>query len=298
MTADWSHKQTIVNDVRLHYVEAGDPDDETIVLVHGFPEFWYSWHHQIPALTDAGYHVVAPDMRGYNRSEKPHGVAAYRISELSADIAALCREFDAPVHLVGHDWGGGVVWDVAARTPEVVETLTVLNAPHPGALEREFRRPNREQLRKSWYMFYFQLPWLPEWYMTRGNCKALEAIFHGGAVSEDAFTDEDVARYKAAFERPGVATSAINYYRAVIRESVKDSLPFLDSDTAAQHVDVPTLLVWGEGDLALVPELTEGLDEWVSDLRIERLPDAGHWVQFDAPERVTTEILDFVGTSQ
>lgn len=287
------HRQTVVNDVRLHYVEAGDPDDETVVLLHGFPEFWYSWHEQIPALDDE-YHVVAPDLRGYNRSEKPPGVDAYRISELTADVVDLIGEFGDSAHLVAHDWGGGIAWNVAARHPAVVETLSVLNAPHPGAFERELRR-NGEQRRKSWYMFYFQLPGLPEWYLTRRDCAALEGVFRGGSTTPDAFTDADLERYREAFSRPGAATAALNYYRSVIREELKDHLPFVEGDVAARDVDVPTLLLWGEADFALTDALTEGLDEWVSELTVRRIPEASHWVQLDAPERVNEELLAFVG---
>ncbi|EJN58469.1 alpha/beta fold hydrolase [Halogranum rubrum] len=287
------HRQTVVNDVRLHYVEAGDADDETIVLLHGFPECWYSWHEQIPALAKE-YHVVAPDLRGYNRSEKPHGVDAYRMSELTADVVELIREFGDSGHLVAHDWGGGIAWNVAARHPDVVDTLSVLNAPHPGAFERELRR-NGEQRRKSWYMAFFQLPWLPEWLLTRRDCAAFDEILREGASTPDAFSDADVERYKEAFSKPGAATSAINYYRSVIREEAKNLVPFVDGDVAARDVDVPTLLLWGEDDMALVPELTEGLDRWVSDLTVQRIPDASHWVQMDAPERVSEELLTFVG---
>ncbi|WP_435333878.1 alpha/beta fold hydrolase [Haloarchaeobius sp. TZWWS8] len=293
MTERWTHGQTIVNDVRLHYVEAGDPEAETVLLLHGFPEFWYSWHEQIPELAEAGYHVVAPDMRGYNRSEKPHGVAAYCISELSMDVAELARQFDESVHLVGHDWGGGVAWDVAARFPDVVESLTIMNAPHPGPFERELRG-NPEQRRRSWYMAFFQLPWLPEWFLTRKDCAVFEDLFGDAARREDAFTDADLARYRHAFSRPGAATSALNYYRALFRENVKDRVPFMRGDTARKQVDVPTLVLWGEADTALVPELTEGLDEWVADCRVVRISDASHWVQLDAPDRVTEELLDFV----
>lgn len=289
------HRQTVVNDVRLHYVEAGDPDDETVVLLHGFPEFWYSWHEQLPALSKE-YHVVAPDLRGYNRSEKPHGLDAYRMSELTADVVGLIREFGDSAHLVGHDWGGGIAWDVAARHPDTLDTLSVLNAPHPGAFERELRR-NGEQRRMSWYMFFFQLPWLPERYLTRRNCAAFDEIFREGASNPDAFTDADIERYKEAFSKPGAATAAVNYYRSVIREEVKNFVPFVDGDVAARDVDVPTLLLWGEDDFALTEELTEGLDRWVSDLTVRRIPDASHWVQMDAPERVTEELLTFVGDS-
>jgi pimeloyl-ACP methyl ester carboxylesterase len=287
------HQQTVVNDVRLHYVEAGDPADETVVLLHGFPEFWYSWHNQIPPLAKE-YHVVAPDLRGYNRSEKPHGIDAYRMSELTTDVVELIRTFGDSAHVVAHDWGGGIAWDVAARHPDAVDTLSVLNAPHPGAFERELKR-NSEQRRKSWYMFFFQLPWLPERYLTRGDCAVFDDIFKEGSSRPDAFTDADIERYKEAFSQPGAARSAINYYRSVIREEFKNLLPFVEGDVAARDVDVPTLLLWGEDDFALTSDLTAGLDEWVSELTIKRILDASHWVQMDAPDRVNEELLAFIG---
>lgn len=290
------HNDVIVNGIRLHYVEAGDPDAETIVLLHGFPECWYSWHNQIPSLA-AEYHVVAPDLRGYNRSEKPHGIDAYRLSELTTDVVELIRQFGESAHLVAHDWGGGIAWDVAARHPEVVDTLTILNAPHPAALQRAFTR-DVGQLQKSWYMFAFQLPWLPEWLLTRRNCAALDGILRGGSSDPDAFSDGDLRRYKEAFARPGVATAAVNYYRSAFRETLKSRLPFRSGDVAATDISVPTLVLWGEDDAALSLGLLSGLDEWVDDLTVKRIPHASHWVQLDEPERVTDELLAFVGAHQ
>jgi pimeloyl-ACP methyl ester carboxylesterase len=286
------HRQTVVNDVRLHYVEAGEEHDETVVLLHGFPEFWYSWHEQIPTLAEE-YHVVAPDLRGYNRSEKPIGVDAYRMSELTADVVELIRTFGDDAHLVGHDWGGGIAWNVAARHEEAVKTLSVLNAPHPEAFREEIRR-NPEQRRKSWYMVLFQLPKLPEWGLTRRNCAAFDEVFE---TSTDALSEADLDRYKEAFATPGAATAAVNYYRSILREEVKARIPFVSGDVASGEVDVPTLLLWGEDDLALVPELT-AVDEWVSDLTVRRIPDASHWVQLDAADRVSEELLAHVGANR
>jgi pimeloyl-ACP methyl ester carboxylesterase len=289
MTVAWTHARTVVNDVRLHYVAAGDPDDETVVLLHGFPEFWYTWREQIPALADAGYHVVAPDMRGYNRSEKPHGIDAYRLPTLTADVAALVREFGETAHVVGHDWGGVVAWDVGARRPDVVETLAVLNAPHLGAFRRELVR-NPAQVRRSWYAFYFQLPWLPERLFRAFSGRIFEDLFVEGTATADACSSADVARYERAFCQPGTPTSSINYYRALFRTLGRSMLPFVGDDAPPTRVDVPTLLLWGERDAALGPELTTGLDRWVADLRIERFPAASHWLQLDEPVAVTESL--------
>ena len=285
------HAQTIVNDVRLHYVTAGDPDDETVLLLHGFPEFWYTWRDQIPALADGGYHVVAPDMRGYNASEKPYGVDAYQLPELSDDVAGLVDEFGETAHVVGHDWGGLVAWDVGARRPEVADTISVLNAAHLGALVRELTS-NPEQIRRSWYAFYFQLPWLPEFLFRRASDKIFEELFTEGPSNPEACSSADVARYEQAFCQPGTPTSAIHYYRALGRMLAPSMLPFVADDLPMQ-VDVPTLLLWGERDHAQGPELTTGLDRWVSDLRIERFPEASHWVHLDEPTAVTESLLGF-----
>ena len=174
----WSHHQAIVNGVRLHYVEAGE--GPLVVLLHGFPEFWYAWRDQIPALAAAGYRVVAPDMRGYNLSEKPPGVTSYRLEHLTADVAALIRQLGAErATVVGHDWGGAVAWQLPVFHPEVVERLAVLNAPHPGALLRELR--TLEQLRRSWYIAFFQLPWLPELALRAGDAALLRRMLRQDA---------------------------------------------------------------------------------------------------------------------
>ncbi|WP_266077256.1 alpha/beta fold hydrolase [Haladaptatus caseinilyticus] len=285
------HDEAVVNGVRLHYVEAGD--GPLVVLLHGFPEFWYSWRDQIPALADAGYHVVAPDLRGYNASEKPRGVGAYRLDELVGDVVGLIDQFDAEeAHVVGHDWGGAIAWEVASRHPDRVERLAILNAPHPDRFRDVLRTP--EQLRRSWYMFFFQLPWLPELFLSARDYTTIEEIFRDGTENPDAFGESEVQRYVEAAAQPGALTGAINYYRALFRERVPQELRTVVSGSRDDSdVSVPTLLIWGEEDTALGIELTEGLERWVPDIRVERLPDASHWVQNDEPERVNELLVEF-----
>jgi len=286
----WAHDSVQTNGVRLHVVTAGPGDGPLAVLLHGFPEFWYSWRHQIPALAEAGYRVVAPDMRGYNCSEKPSGVDAYHVDELVADVAGLVRAFDREsAHIVGHDWGGLVAWQTAIDRPGVVDRLAVLNAPHPSAYERALRS-NPAQLGKSWYVGFFQLPKLPEWGLGARNFEALDRMLGDGTVRPDAFSETDIKRYKTAFGRPGARTAGLNYYRSLARRTAK--LTLTKGGVGDLPVRAPTLLVWGEQDVALDVSLTEDLAQWVPDIRVERLADASHWVQFDAPQRVTELLVD------
>ncbi|MBV0924894.1 alpha/beta hydrolase [Halomicroarcula limicola] len=285
----WSHETVETNGVELHAVTAGPEDGELVVLLHGFPEFWYAWHHQIPALAEAGYRVVAPDMRGYNRSEKPDGVDAYHVDELVSDVAGAVRAFGREsAHVVGHDWGGLVAWQTAIDRPGLVDRLAVLNAPHPARYERALRR-SPAQLAKSWYAFAFQVPRVPEWSLRHDDFAALERMLREKPVRPDAFTETDIERYEAALDRPGALTAAVNYYRSLFRRNAR--LTLTRGGLGEASVEVPTLLVWGERDGMLDVRLTEGLDEWVADIRIERLPDASHWVQFDAPDRVSEHLL-------
>lgn len=287
----WTHQDAIVNGVRLHYVAAGPEEGDLVVLLHGFPEFWYSWHAQIPALAEAGYRVLAPDMRGYNRSEKPADVASYRTRELVGDVVGLIEHAGREsAHVVGHDWGGAVAWSVAIGRPDVVDRLVICNAPHPSAFERELTT-NPDQLRKSWYIFAFQVPWLPEFLLSLHDAWAIGRLFASAGVDPEAFPPADRRRYREAFARPGAARGAINYYRATVRDTLR-RLPA--GGVGDQHVAVPTLVIWGEQDAALSTAMLDGLDQWVPDLEVRRLPDASHWVQADAPERVSEAILEFV----
>jgi pimeloyl-ACP methyl ester carboxylesterase len=268
--------------VRLHYVEAGS--GPLLVLLHGFPEFWYSWRRQIPALAAAGFHVVAPDMRGYNLSDKPTGWRSYRLEALAGDIAGLIRHFgDAPAYVAGHDWGAVVAYGVAMQHPGLVRRLAILNVPHPERMLHGFR--TARQLRKSWYMFFFQIPGLPEALLRREDFAFAKRSLR--ADSRESFSDADLQRYTEAWSQPGALTAMLDYYRAALRSSPRATLKRL------RPIQAPTLVIWGERDRHLGAELATPLPEWVPDLRVEWLPQATHWVQHEEPARVNELLAGF-----
>jgi pimeloyl-ACP methyl ester carboxylesterase len=281
--AQLSHgKADVGGGIRLHYVEAGV--GPLVVLLHGFPEFWYSWRHQIAPLAQAGYHVVAPDMRGYDLSDRPQSWRSYDASLLADDIAGLIHSFgEQQAYVVGHDWGAAVAYTVAMARPEVVRRLAILNVPHTARMLEGFR--TFKQLRKSWYMFFFQIPKLPEYLIARDNFSFAKRSLRSD--SKDAFTDEDLDRYVEAWSQPGALTGMINYYRAALRRSPRKTLSQL------QPIKAPTLVIWGMRDRHLGSELAVPAPEWVPDVRFEPIPEATHWVQHDAPERVTELLLGF-----
>jgi epoxide hydrolase 4 len=271
-----------IGDQRLHYVEAGE--GPLIVLLHGFPEFWYGWRLQIGPLAAAGFRVVAPDMRGYNLSSKPDGVHAYDTGQLTADIRDFIHERGAQSALLaGHDWGGSVAWATAMNHPEVVDRLAILNAAHPRKLSQGLHHPG--QLRKSWYFFFFDLPDLPEsvvhvdhWHFFR----------HFLRDAHPAHTPEEIERYIEAWSQPGAATGMINYYRSSVRTPPKQA------EAALRPIKAPTLVIWGQRDRYLGQELAEPEHDDVPNLdRVERLPDASHWVHHDEAERVNQLLTDF-----
>jgi epoxide hydrolase 4 len=266
--------------VRLHVVEEGERQWPLVVLLHGFPEFWYSWRAQIPVLAEAGFHVVAPDMRGYNLSDKPRGVSAYRTDRLARDVANLITSYGVQrAHIVGHDWGAIVAWSFAMQHADRLNRLAILNVPHPVTSLRALR--NLRQLRRSWYVFFFQLPFLPELASRRGNYAFLRRALR------ESFSAEDVERYVEAIARPGALTSAINYYRALIRYAAANR-------RAIARIEAPVLVIWGERDRYLGRELAEPPRDWVPRARVERFPNASHWVQNDAPDRVNDLLIEFL----
>jgi pimeloyl-ACP methyl ester carboxylesterase len=279
------HGYAELTETRLHYVEAGE--GPLVVLLHGFPEFWYGWRHQIPALAAAGFRVVAPDMRGYNLSSRPPEISAYKVRRLAGDVRDLIRERGAArACLAGHDWGGAVAWVTAMAAPDEVERLAIVNAPHPRRMVEALRRPGRQAAR-SWYMFFFQLPWLPERAVRAGDWWAFRRGFERDA-RPGAFTSADIDRYREAWSQPGAATAAINYYRGALRRRRGRRSRQL------QPVEAPTLVIWGERDRHLGSELAEPHRADVPGLvRVARLPDASHWVQHDEPERVSGLLIDF-----
>ena len=274
-----------MNGVRLHWVESGS--GPLVVLLHGFPDCWLTWRRQMPALAAAGFRVVAPDLRGYNLSGKPRGVAAYRVEALATDVAELVGRLGASrASVVGHDWGGAVAWNLPRYFPDLVERLVVLNSPHPAAFQRELL--TLAQLRRSWYVFLFQLPWLPEALLRSRRAGFVKRLLRDDPVRPGAFTREEIEQLREAILVPGALTAALNYYRAAFRPGVAALRP------RPGRIGCPTLVVWGERDRYLGPALLDGLDRWVADLTVVRIPDASHWVHADAPERVNELLVAFL----
>jgi len=259
--------------------EAGDGDRLALCL-HGFPESRYSWRRQLPLLADMGYRAWAPDLRGYGETEpKPQAVSAYVIDRLMEDVAALIDASGArTVTLIGHDWGAGLAWTFAANRVRPLERLVIMNVPHPAVMSSHLRR-SWGQLRKSWYMFFFQLPGLPEWVTTANDASAVRRAFHGMAVDKSNFTAEVLDRYAADAQRPGAMTGMINWYRAALRLGGKLRGPW-------PVIETPTLVIWGEEDAALGVELLDGTEAYVRELTVRRLPNVSHWVQQEAPDQV------------
>ena len=269
-----------IGDQRLHYVEAGE--GPLIVLLHGFPEFWYGWRLQIQPLAAAGFRVVAPDMRGYNLSSKPDGVASYAGDLLAADVRGLIHERGAEsAMLVGHDWGGTAAWTTAMNHPEVVDRLAILNAAHPRKLLQGLHHPG--QLRKSWYFFFFDLPDLPEAVVHANRWHFFRHFLHD---AHPAYTPQEIDRYLKAWSQPGASAGMINYYRSSVRQK--------HAEAQIRTISAPTLVIWGQRDRYLGQELAEPDHDDVPNLdRVERLPDASHWVHHDDAERVTQLLIDF-----
>ena len=269
--------------VRLHVVEAGPEDGPLVLLLHGFPEFWYGWRHQIPALARAGWRVWAPDGRGYNLSDAPAGVAAYDVDRLADDVEALMDAAGVErAHVVGHDWGAVVAWWLALRTARRVDRLAILNVPHPVAF-REFLGRSPVQLARSWYVGFFQLPALPEAVLRRTGAWVLRRTSAPGT-----FSDADLARYQAAWDRPGRAHGMISWYRALARRLATFEIP-------DPTVRVPTLIVWGEDDAFLDRRLAPRSAAFCTDARLHVLPGVSHWVQHEVPDAVNRQLLAFLG---
>jgi pimeloyl-ACP methyl ester carboxylesterase len=229
-------------------------------------------------MAAAGMRALAPDLRGYGRSPKPPRVRDYAINLLAGDVVDLIRrECGGRAHVVGHDWGGVIAWWLAMHHPDAVDRLVILNAPHPATYLRELRR-SPAQLLRSWYILYFQLPWLPEWFIRSGDFAALRRLFRG----------RDAAAYVAAFTDRRSLTAAINYYRAAFRAGPASMA------RAVRPVRAPTLVIWGDRDRYLVPQLADGLEQWVPGVGVERLPSASHWVQHDEPARVNDLLIEFL----
>jgi pimeloyl-ACP methyl ester carboxylesterase len=273
------------NGIRLHVVEAGPKSGPPVILLHGFPEFWYGWRKQIPALAEAGFRVIVPDQRGYNLSDKPKGMRAYKLNELSSDILGLIDALEyEKVNLVGHDWGGVVAWALGIRNPERLHRLSIMNVPHPAVMKRFLQR-DIEQLRRSWYAILFQLPWIPERGMMANHWRGAERVLRGSRKIH-TFTNEDIAKYKEAWSQPNAMTSMINWYRAAFRYQ-----PPTPKDP---RVKIPTLMLWGINDAALSHRMARPSMDYCEDGKLVLFEDSTHWVQLDAAEQVNKLLIDFI----
>jgi pimeloyl-ACP methyl ester carboxylesterase len=280
-----------VGEVRLAVREEGGPGGEPVVLLHGFPELSHSWRHQLPALAAAGHHAVAPDLRGFGDSDRPTAVEAYAAPKLVADVAGLIRALGhESAHLVGHDWGGVLAWALAGNAPEMVRSLTVLNAP-VGPVSSRLRREDPGQRAKSWYMLLFQFTGVAEAWLSADDFANLRAFVFDTAA-EGTFPEEDREVFVDALRRDGALTAALNWYRANMPPS-----SWLRDPPEPPAVQVPTLVIWGEADAYMDPVLlTRSAATVTGPLRVERLPNVSHWVQQEAPERVNDLLLDFLAS--
>ncbi len=282
LTESWQHAYITTNGVKLHYVTQGE--GPLMLMLHGFPEFWYSWRHQIPEFAQY-YKVVALDMRGYNDSDKPKETSAYTINELVKDVEGVIRGlgYDKCV-LVAHDWGGAIAWNFAYTHSYMVDKLIILNLPHPVKFAEGLRTP--QQLLRSWYIFLFQLPFLPEFLIQSGDYQPLEVAFKGMAVNKSTFTQADIDAYKDAAAKRGALTAMVNYYRNIFQPQ------FFNKTWGI--LEVPTLMIWGESDTALGKELSYGTEAYVRDFQIKYIPNCSHWVQQEQPQLVNQYMRDFL----
>ena len=271
------------NGIRLHYMSAGE--GPLMLFLHGFPEFWYSWRHQLGAF-GRDYKAVALDLRGYNDSDKPKEKSAYALPELVEDVAGAIRALGYErCTLVGHDWGGAIAWSFAYAYPEMLEQLIVMNLPHPAKFAAGLKTP--QQLLRSWYIALFQLPVLPEFLLSANNYAAIRSAFKGQAIDPNAFTEQDLDMYVGAAAKPHALTSMLNYYRNILR-------PRGLFDRQWNVLEVPTLMIWGEQDKALGKDLTYGTGDYVRDFEIRYIPDCSHWVQQEQPVLVNQFMRDFL----
>ena len=286
LVGPWQHGYATTNGIRMHYVTQGE--GELVVLLHGFPEFWYSWRHQIPALARK-YRVVVPDLRGYNDSDKPD--SGYDIETLTADVRGLVEALgEKTAHVVAHDWGGAIAWHWAQQFPEQIRKLVVLNSPHPACFRRELLG-NVDQLQRSWYMVLMQLPYLPEWAVQLNLGNIVQQVFRDTAIRKGAFSKVDLEIYRKALAKPKVLTSAMNYYRQMFHwQTLRNWLV-----NPIRQISAPTLLIWGEDDFALSRKLTENMESlFARKFKLEIIPDCGHWTQQEAPQTVNRLLLEFL----
>jgi pimeloyl-ACP methyl ester carboxylesterase len=279
---NWNNAKIIrvaANGINFEVATMGSGDRLALCL-HGFPEHAYSWRYQMPLLARLGYRVWAPNLRGYGNTDSPQEVSAYKTRTLVEDVAALIQAANAKeTLLLAHDWGGVLAWSLAMQQPRLINRLVILNLPHPACFARELKR--FEQLKKSWYIFFFQFPWLPEKLLGRNNGRATSGVIRGTSRNPARFSAEDLEVYRANAARPGGLTAMINWYRAISRKAARR---FRGGNIPVIHT--PTLFLWGDADTALSFRTTQGTEKYVSDLTFRVFPGVSHWIQQEAPDEV------------
>lgn len=270
------------NGIRLHVVECGPADGPLVLMLHGFPEFWRCWKDYMRPLADQGYLVVAPDQRGYNTSDKPKSIAAYRVDVLCQDLLDLIQHYGRDrVRLVAHDWGGVIAWRLISEHPQVIERCIIINAPHPIAFRQHYAN-SWEQKRKSWYMVFFQIPGLPEWLLRQGNCALLRRTL--AKAKENPYGEQDFAKYLAAWRIDGAMTAMLNWYRAMLRHPVQSS---------QQLVKPPVRIIWGTADHALSTPLGPLSLKQCERGELIPLEGVSHWAPRERPREILGLIQEF-----
>jgi len=276
------------NGVKLHVVTDGPEEGTPVILLHGFPEFHYGWRKQVSALA-AGFRVITPDQRGYNLSDKPRGISAYDVNTLAKDVVGVFDHFGIQkARLVGHDWGAVVAWTVALNHPERLEKLTILNVPHPDVMSR-FILENAEQRKKSWYVFFFQIPFFVEWVLRRDDYRNMARMLVGSG-RKSTFRRSDIEEYKKAWSQPGALTGMLNWYRNIFWGSLRS----IFQKKAARRVSVPTLILWGKNDVALSHEMVQPSLELCDHGSAVFFENATHWVQHDEADEVNKKLIEFL----
>lgn len=282
----YQHHTLSIHDVQLHVVTTGPSAGEPVMLLHGFPEFWGGWRHQLPGLAEAGFWAIAPDQRGYNLSSVPREVRAYALDTLAQDVVGLLDAFNlAQVNLAGHDWGAAVAWTVGLLYPERVKKLAILNVPHPAVMLR-FLRSSPAQMLKSWYIGFFQIPGLADWLLRRHNyALALRLLQASG--KKNTFSRAELADYQQAYANAGGLTGMINWYRALLWH--RPALP------ANLNLTMPVRILWGERDVALSKDMATASLAYCPRGLLTFFPRATHWVQHDEAAAVTRALCLFFG---
>ena len=287
-----THRQHIdvqTNGITLHTVQAGPQDGPLLIFLHGFPEFWYCWYRQIDFFAGKGLRVIVPDQRGYNTSSKLSGISPYRIDSIARDTIGLIEYANRrKACIVGHDWGGATAWWLGQRYSSWVEKLAVLNCPHPSVITKHLLN-NPAQRKKSWYIFYYQLPWLPELTMSREKWAFSRKALQFTSV-RGTFSNEEIAEYVKAWSKPGALTAMLNWYRA----GLLMMKPSRQKRHALRKIEVVTLLLWGVKDHFLGQELAQPSIDRCSDGKLVFLEEATHWLQHEVPEKVNSLLLDFL----